>query len=97
MTWKLLLKNKKIRIVLSQALPKDFLGFILVVLLSSDDFTEERNVEKLIECFPDDPYFSSLFEMHLLLILNPLFYEIVHRSSSASIFFSNTSSVFLVF
>ena len=60
MTWKLLLKNKKIRIVLSQTFPKDFsLGFILVVLLSSDDFTEDRNVEKLIERFTDDPYFSS--------------------------------------
>ena len=63
MTWKLLLKNKKIRIVLSQTFPKDFLGFILVVLLSSDDFTEDRNVEKLIERFPDEPY-SSLFDMH---------------------------------
>ena len=51
---------------LSQASPKDFLGLILVVLLSPDDFTEERNVEKLIECFLDDPYFSSLFDMHLL-------------------------------
>ena len=51
---------------LSQASPKDFLGLILVVLLSPDDFTEERNVEKLIERFTDDPYFSSLFDMHLL-------------------------------
>ena len=65
MTWKLLLINKKIRIVLSQALPKS-LGFFLVILLSSDDFTEDRNVEKLIECFLDEPYFSSLFDMHLL-------------------------------
>ena len=63
MTWKLLLKNKKIRIDLSQALPKYFLGFILVVLLSSDDFTEDRNVEKLIERFPDEPY-SSLIDIH---------------------------------
>ena len=58
---------------LSQASPKDFLGLILVVLLSPDDFTEERNVEKLIECFTDDPYFSSFNWIALLLILNPLF------------------------
>ena len=66
MTWKLLLKNKKIRIVLSQKFPKYFLGFILVVLLSSDDSTEDRNDEKLIERFPDEPYYS-LFDFHFLL------------------------------
>ena len=47
---------------LSQASPKDFLGLILVVLLSSVDFTEERIVEKLFDRFTDDPYFSSLFD-----------------------------------
>ena len=64
MTWKLLLKNKKIRIVLSQSVPNE-LGFF-VVLLSSDDFTEDRNDEKLIERFPDEPYYS-LFDFHFLL------------------------------
>ena len=47
---------------LSQASPKDFLGLILVVLLSSVDFTEKFD-EKLIDCFTDEPYFSSLFDL----------------------------------
>ena len=45
---------------LSQASPKDFLRLILVVLLSSVDFTEEKIVEKLVNCFKDDP---SLFDL----------------------------------
>ena len=48
---------------LSQASPKDFLGLILVVLLSSVDFTDEEIVEKLIDRFTDEPYFSSLFDL----------------------------------
>ena len=59
-------KREKIRNVFSQKFPKDFLGFILGVLLSSDDFTEDRNDEKLIERFPDEPYYS-LFDFHFLL------------------------------
>ena len=49
-----------------QMFPKDFLGLILVVLLSSDDFTEDRNDEKLIKRFPDEPYYS-LFDFPFLL------------------------------
>ena len=56
---------------LSQASPKDFLGLILVVLLSSVDFTEEKIVEKLVNRFTDDPYIF-FFRFALLLILNPL-------------------------
>jgi hypothetical protein len=92
MTWKLLLKNKKIRIALSQRVPNE-LGFF-VVLLSSDDFTEDRNDEKLIERFPDEPY-SSIYLIFTFFC--SFFYEVIHRSSSASIFLSNTSSIFLLF
>ena len=56
-------KIKRLEMFLSQASPKDFLGLILVVLLSSVDFTEERIVEKLFDRFTDDPYFSSLFDL----------------------------------
>ena len=55
---------------LSQASPKDFLGLILVVLLSSVDFTEEKIVEKLVNRFTDDPYIFFI-RFALLLFLNP--------------------------
>jgi hypothetical protein len=69
-----LLKNKNI---------KNYLSQIVVVLLSLNDFTDDKTVEKLLKRFPDEPY-DSLTDFHSFVDSS---YEVVHKS------FFNTDSL----